>query len=269
MAFTNMLVLGQYVPLDTFIHRMDARIKMGLAVILLIYIFILPSIYAQLAMFALTCALVFAVKVPPIQVIRGLKPILILITLTVLIQIFTTKGDPVLSWQFITITKQGLLLASTMVLRLISVVVVSVVLTFSTSPLDLTFAMERFMMPFSKIGLPASEIALMMSIALRFVPTLLSETDKIIKAQSSRGADFSSGGLIARAKSFIPVLIPLFVSAFRRADELANAMESRCFVTGAKRTRLHVMTMKTSDVLAFFACIAIMAGLFVYAKIAL
>jgi energy-coupling factor transport system permease protein len=269
MALSNMLILGQYVPLSTFIHKMDARIKMALSVIFLVYIFILPSIYAQLAMFALTCMLVAAVKVPPLQVVRGLKPILFLIALTVIIQIFTTKGDPLLSWQFITITKQGILLASTMVLRLVSVVIVSVVLTFSTSPLDLTFAMERFMMPFSKIGLPASEIALMMSIALRFVPTLLSETDKIIKAQSSRGADFATGGLITRAKSFIPVLIPLFVSAFRRADELANAMESRCFVTGAKRTRLNVMKMKASDIVTFFVCIAVMAGLFVYAKITL
>lgn len=268
MALSNMLILGQYVPLGTFIHKMDARIKMALSVIFLVYIFILPSIFAQLTMFVLTCFLVAAVKVPPLQVVRGLRPILFLIALTVVIQIFTTKGDSLISWQFINITKQGLLLASTMVLRLVSVVIISVVLTYSTSPLDLTFAMERFMMPFSKIGLPASEIALMMSIALRFVPTLLLETDKIIKAQSSRGADFATGGLITRAKSFIPVLIPLFVSAFRRADELANAMESRCFVTGAKRSRLHVMKIKTSDILAFLVCIAVMAGLYIYAKIA-
>jgi energy-coupling factor transport system permease protein len=269
MALSNLLVLGQYVPLDTFIHRIDARIKLGLSVILLVYIFMLPNIYAQLIMLALTGVLVGFAKVPPLQILRGIRPILILLMLTVLIQLFTTKGDPLFTWQFITITKQGLLLASTIVIRLVSVVIVSVVLTFSTSPLDLTFAMERFMMPFSKIGLPASEIALMMSIALRFVPTLLSETDKIIKAQSSRGADFASGGLISRARSFIPVLIPLFVSAFRRADELANAMESRCFITGAKRTRLHLMRMTATDVVSFLVAIAIMAGLFAYAKIAL
>jgi energy-coupling factor transport system permease protein len=269
MAFSNLMILGQYVPLNTFVHRIDARIKMGLAIVLLVYIFILPNIYAQLAMFLLVCVLVGMAKVPPLQVLRGLRPILILVALTVIIQIFTTKGQPILVWQFITITKEGLLLAATVVLRLISVVMISVVLTFATSPLDLTFAMERFMMPFAKIGLPASEIALMMSIALRFVPTLLSETDKIVKAQSSRGADFTTGGLIARAKSFIPVLIPLFVSAFRRADDLANAMESRCFITGAKRTRLHIMQMKASDVISFVAAILIMAGLFIYAKIAL
>ncbi len=266
MAFSNLLILGQYVPLNTFIHRMDARIKLGLSIILLIYVFLLPNIYAQLIMFVLTCIVIAVAKIPPLQVLRGLRPILILITLTVVIQIFTTKGEALVSWGSISITKEGLLLAATVVLRLVTVVIVSVILTFTTSPLDLTFAMERFMSPLAKVGFPASEIALMMSIALRFVPTLLQETDKIIKAQSSRGADFASGGLISRAKSFIPVLIPLFVSAFRRADELASAMESRCFMTGAKRTRLHQMKVKPSDILAFASAIIILAGLYVYAK---
>jgi len=262
-----MIILGQFIPLNTPIHRIDPRIKLGSTLILLIYIFIISKFEVLGVLFALVILIASLTRIPAIHIIRGLRPIIFLILLTVLIQIFSTKGDPLISFWSITITKQGLFLAAFVVTRLILLVSISVILTFATSPLDLTFAMERFMVPLRAIGFPSSEVALMMSIALRFIPTLLEETDKIIKAQSSRGAEFNSGGVIARSKAFIPVLIPLFISAFRRAEELADAMESRCFKTGGKRSRLHLSKITIIDIVIFISIILVLAGLYVWAAL--
>jgi len=262
-----MIILGQFIPLNTPIHRIDPRIKLGLTLILLIYIFVISKFEVLGVLFAIVIVIAFLAKIPAMHIIRGLRPIIFLILLTVLIQIFSTKGDPLISFWSITITKQGLFLAAFVVTRLILLVSISVILTFATSPLDLTFAMERFMEPLRAIGFPSSEVALMMSIALRFIPTLLEETDKIIKAQSSRGADFNTGGVIIRAKAFIPVLIPLFISAFRRAEELADAMESRCFKTGGKRSRLHLSKITIIDISIFISIILVLAGLYVWAAL--
>ncbi|MCE5176433.1 MAG: energy-coupling factor transporter transmembrane component T [Caldisericales bacterium] len=264
MSLANFVTIGQFVPLDTPIHRLDPRVKLLLSLILLIFIFIIGKLLPLLVLFVLAMVCAVLAKVPLMHLVRGMRPILILIVLTVVIQLFSTSGEPLLSFWGLTITKEGILVSLFVVLRLILLVSISVILTYATSPLDLTFALESFMLPLKRIGFPASEIALMMSIALRFIPTLLEETDKIIKAQTSRGADFSSGGIIARAKSFIPVLIPLFVSAFRRADELADAMESRCFITGEKRSRLHVPKLGLNDFVAVVSCVIAMAGVYVW-----
>ncbi|HOO97239.1 MAG TPA: energy-coupling factor transporter transmembrane component T [Caldisericia bacterium] len=267
MAISNLIVIGQYIPGDTFIHRMDSRIKLFIAMIMLVFIFMVGTLEALLIMFGLVLLVSFVAKVPFVHLLRGLRPILFLIVLTVLIQLFVTQGEPLIEFWGLSITKEGLIYSGKIILRLITLVSVSIILTFATSPLELTFALESFMKPFKVIGFPASEVALMMSIALRFIPTLLSEADKIVKAQSSRGADFTSGGLIARAKAFVPVLIPLFVSAFRRAEELAQAMESRCFVTGGKRGRLHIAKIRPTDWLALTTTLVCLVALYWYASI--
>ncbi|MCK5743157.1 MAG: energy-coupling factor transporter transmembrane protein EcfT [Caldisericia bacterium] len=267
MALANLIVIGQYIPLKTIIHRMDSRMKLFIAMLLLVFIFIISHLGALAILFGLILLLSFVAKVPFMHLVRGLRPILFLILITVVIQIFVAPGDPIAQFWGITITKQGLLFASKIVLRLITLVSVSVILTFATSPLELTFAMEAFMTPLKWVRFPVSEVALMMSIALRFIPTLLSEADKIVKAQSSRGADFGSGGLITRAKAFIPVIIPLFVSSFRRAEELAQAMESRCFITGGKRGRLHVVKSKPIDWIFLILIIMVLTALYLYATL--
>ncbi len=267
MALANLVVVGQYIPMKTFIHNMDSRIKLTIAMFFLIFIFMVGGLDVLGFLFVLVMIFAFLAKVPFMHLVRGLRPILFLILITVIIQVFVTKGDPAFELWGIVVSKQGLLYAARIVIRLVTLVSVSVVLTFSTSPLELTFAMESFMSPLRLVGFPVSEVALMMSIALRFIPTLLSEADKIVKAQSSRGADFGTGGLIARAKAFIPVIIPLFVSSFRRAEELAQAMESRCFVTGAKRGRLHVVTIKWYDWVVLFVLLVMLVALYLYARI--
>lgn len=265
MSLTNLAIIGQFIPLDTPIHRMDPRVKLLLSLILLVFIFVIPTMWGLGAIFVLICTGLAFARVPFMHLVRGLRPILFLIILTVVIQLFTTKGAVAVQFWGIQITYEGLWTTLFVITRLILLVSISVILTFATSPLDLTFAMESFMMPLKKIRFPASEIALMMSIALRFIPTLLEETEKIIKAQSSRGADFTSGGIISRAKSFVPVLIPLFVSAFRRAEDLADAMESRCFITGGNRSRLHVARITWLDVGVFLFVAAVMTAIILYA----
>ncbi len=267
MSLSNLIVIGQYIPLDTFVHRMDPRVKLLISLILLVFIFLIGKMEPLLVMFLFVAMAAAFAKVPFMHMVRGLRPILFLILLTVIIQLFASTGEPLVQFWIFTITKKGLIDAAFVITRLIMLVMVSVILTFATSPLDLTFAMESFMMPLRRIGFPASEIALMMSIALRFIPTLLEETDKIIKAQTSRGADFTSGGLISRAKAFIPVLIPLFVSAFRRAEELADAMESRCFITGDVRGRLHVAKITLPDVTVFIICMLLIAGVYAWSLV--
>jgi len=265
MALSNLLVIGQYIPLPTIVHRMDPRIKLFIAMFLLVFIFMIGKMTALGILFAMLIVVIMITKVPFMHVVRGLRPILFLIALTVIIQIFVTKGEPIVEFWVISISKEGLFYAGRIVIRLISLVTVSVILTFATSPLQLTFAIESFMHPLKRIGFPVAEIALMMSIALRFIPTLLSEADKIIKAQSSRGADFSSGGLIARAKAFVPVIIPLFVSSFRRAEELAQAMESRCFITGGDRGKLHVIKLKAIDWIALLVSVLLVVAVYLFA----
>lgn len=247
----NDITLGQYFPGDTSIHKLDPRTKI---LIMLGYIVLTFSIqdflgYGLLGVFLLSCILVS--KIPPKFVLKGLKPIFVFILITGLFNLFLTSGEPVFQWGILTITKEGIFFAIFMILRLVFLILGSSLLTLTTSPIALTDGMEQLLNPFKRIGLPAHELAMMMSIALRFIPTLMEETNKIMKAQAARGADFESGNLFRRAKAMIPILVPLFLSAFRRADELATAMECRCYQGGENRTRLHALQYGRRDLWAW------------------
>ena len=256
------ITLGQYFPGNSFIHRLDPRTKILATLIYIVAIFLAdtPLAYGILIGFA---ALVVAVaKLPVGLVFKSLKPIWIIILITMVIHMFTAPGENVIfSWKIFKITEEGLILGTKMALRLILLLLFSSVLTFTTSPIVLTDGIEKLLRPFKCIGVPAHELAMMMTIALRFIPTLLEETDRIMKAQTARGADFSSGNLIERAKNMLPLLVPLFVSAFRRAEELAIAMESRCYRGGEGRTRMHELSYKSIDYTAFAAVIFLAVGL--------
>ncbi len=235
------ITLGQFFPGNSPIHRLDPRTKILMAIVYIVFIFLIDNFfgYAVLALF--TIFVVAVSKIPPGFVFKGLKPIMFFIVITAMFNLFLTDGRVIWQWKVFKITYEGIYFAAFMVLRLFFLVLGTSVLTLTTSPIALTDGLERLLSPFKRLGLPAHELAMMMTIALRFIPTLLSETDKIIKAQSARGADFESGNLVRRAKAMVPILIPLFISAFRRADELATAMESRCYHGGENRTRLHVL----------------------------
>ncbi len=261
------ITLGQYFPIDSPVHSMDPRIKIILTLVFIIAIFFIKSLwgFAAVALYVF-----FAVKLSRVSfklVLKGVRPILFLIIFTALINLFMTNGKIVniggvpLKIGFLKITSEGVYSAVVMSLRLVFLVMGTSVLTLTTSPILLTDGVEKLLSPFSKIGLPAHELAMMMTIALRFIPTLLEETDKIMKAQMARGADFESGNIISRAKSLIPILVPLFISSFRRADELAVAMECRCYRGGKGRTRLNELKINGRDWIACLTMITLMAAI--------
>ncbi len=241
------ITLGQYFPGNTVVHRLDPRGKILLVLAYIIYIFTIKNFAGYLILALFTVGVILLSKVPVKFVLKGLKPIMIFIVITGLFNLFLTDGEPLLHIWVFTITKEGVGFASFMVLRLVFLILGTSLLTLTTSPIALTDGLEQLLSPFKRIGLPAHELAMMMTIALRFIPTLMEETDKIIKAQSARGADFESGNLLRRAKAMIPILIPLFISAFRRADELATAMECRCYRGGENRTRLKELRYSRVD----------------------
>lgn len=245
------ITLGQYFPGESWIHKLDARVKIIATLLYIIELFIVDNFLGFLIAAVVLGILIAISKVPLSFIVRGLKPILILLMFTFALNIFMVNGEVIWSWGFLHITKEGIQTAVFMAVRLILLIIGSSMLTLCTRPLSLTDGIERLLSPFKKIGLPAHEIAMMMTIALRFIPTLLDETDKIMKAQQARGADFESGSLIQRAKSLIPILVPLFVSAFRIAQELAMAMEARCYRGGDNRTRMNEMKMQSRDFVAF------------------
>ena len=258
------ITLGQYFPGNSFIHKLDPRTKLLATLIYIIAIFfaVTPLAYGILTAFAAVVILIS--RVPWMLVFKSLKPIWIIVILTMLIHMFTAPGEHIVfTWKFLSVTAEGIDMGVKMAVRLILLLLFSSVLTFTTSPIVLTDGIENLLRPFKKLGVPAHELAMMMSIALRFIPTLIEETDKIMSAQRARGADFDSGSLIRRAKALIPLLVPLFISAFRRADELAVAMECRCYHGGEGRTKLHVLRYETRDylTLAFYAalCAAMIA----------
>lgn len=242
------ITIGQYYPAQSPIHSMDARLKLAITFIFIISLFIANSFVGYAFVIACMALVIKTSKVPLKFMLKGLKSIMIIILFTVFINLFLTRGETVLLHVgFITVTLEGVLLAAKMCIRLVLLIVGSSILTLTTTPIQLTDAIEYILKPFKKIGVPAHEIAMMMTIALRFIPTLLDETDKIMKAQQARGADFDTGNLIQKAKALIPILVPLFISAFRRAEELALAMEARCYRGDENRTRMNVMKMKGSD----------------------
>ena len=248
------ITIGQYIPTGSVLHRMDARVKILLLCVYLVLLFMVNAPSAYLLIGAATVGLVALSRVSVKFVLRGLKPMFLILVLTMIFNLFLTPGEtlvsfPVFRWHF-TITHEGLKTAILMFLRLLFLVITSSLLTLTTAPLMLTDGIERLLRPFDRFHVPSHEIAMMMSIALRFIPTFAEEAEKIKMAQTARGADFTSGNLITRAKAMIPVLIPLFVGAFRRADDLATAMEARCYRGGKGRTRLKKLMFGKGDALS-------------------
>ncbi|MBR2852448.1 MAG: energy-coupling factor transporter transmembrane protein EcfT, partial [Anaerotignum sp.] len=257
------ITIGQYYPAQSPIHSMDARLKLAITFIFIVSLFIVNSFVGYAFVIACMALVIKTSKVPLKFMLKGLKSIMIIILFTVFINLFLTRGETVLLHVgFITVTLEGVLLAAKMCIRLVLLIVGSSILTLTTTPIQLTDAIEYILKPFKKIGVPAHEIAMMMTIALRFIPTLLDETDKIMKAQQARGADFDTGNLIQKAKALIPILVPLFISAFRRAEELALAMEARCYRGDENRTRMNVMKMKSGDFRAAGLTVAYVVAIF-------
>lgn len=259
------ITLGQYYSGESWIHKLDPRIKIIATVLYIVELFIVNN-FIGFAIGAAALAVVIAVsRVPLGFIVRGLKPILVILLFTFALNIFMVDGEILWQWRFLHITREGVRIAVFMAIRLILLIIGSSMLTLTTRPLALTDGMERLMSPFKKIGLPAHEIAMMMTIALRFIPTLLEETDKIMKAQQARGADFETGGLVKKAKSLIPILVPLFISAFRIAQDLAMAMEARCYRGGVNRTRMHEMRLKSRDIAALII-MAVFLGMIIVSR---
>ena len=248
------ITIGQYIEGDSFIHKMDARMKilLGMFYIIILFIISTPAAYAAFTLF--TALLIIVSKMPFKYIVRGLKPMLYILVFTAVINLFMTQGQTILwvcpFWSALKITQEGLRTAVLMILRLVYLVIGTSILTLTTSPLMLTDGIESLLKPFEIIKLPSHEIAMMMTIAIRFIPTLSEETEKIIKAQTARGADFESGNIFRRAKAMVPLLVPLFISAFRRADDLAVEMDARCYNGGKNRTRMKQMKMTARDAFA-------------------
>jgi len=253
------ITIGQYYSVESSIHKMDPRFKILASTLYLISLFIIQNLYAYALVISFIGLAVILSKVPVGFVMRGLKPIFMLIIFAFVINIFMTPGDPLFKWGFISVSVEGVERAFFMALRLILLIVGTSLLTLTTSPIELTDGIEYLLNPLKKIGMPAHELAMMMTIALRFIPTLLEETDKIMKAQMARGADFESGNIMSRAKALIPLLVPLFISAFRRADELAMAMEARCYRGGEGRTRMKVLKYTQYDLIGLLGMVADLA----------
>ncbi|MEN6564977.1 MAG: energy-coupling factor transporter transmembrane component T [Veillonellales bacterium] len=250
------IMLGQYFPGDSLIHRLDPRTKILFTLSFISSIFLAESSFSYLSLTAFIVILVLISRIPLGMVLKSLKPLWMIVALTLAIHLVTTPGTVLYSWGPVAVTQEGVRQGLLMSGRLVFLIIVSSLLTFTTSPIALTDGIEQLLTPFKKFGLPAHELAMMMTIALRFIPTLLEETDRIIKAQTARGADFTSGSIIRRAKNMVPILVPLFISAFRRADELATAMEARCYRGGEGRTRMKEMMFDRADWLAFAVTIA-------------
>ncbi len=254
------ITIGQYLPGDSLLHKLDPRTKIIAVVIYMISLFVVNNFWGLGAMLVLSLAVVLISRIPLRFFFRGIKAIVFIVLLTVILQMFMTPGEPVFELGFLKITKEGIRQAVFMGTRLVLLVSVTSILTLTTTPIALTDGIENLLKPFQKIGVPAHELAMMMTIALRFIPTLVEETDKIMKAQSARGADFESGNLMERAKAMIPLLVPLFLNAIKRADELALAMEARCYHGGDGRTRMKSLKYGSLDVVAGVFCLCMAAG---------
>lgn len=263
------ITLGQYFPGDTPAHRLDPRTKIVLVVLYIVALFQAKNLltYALVAVTFVTCARVS--KVGARALLKGLKPVVIIVLFTGFLNLFFTPGETLFELGFLRLTDQGVYNALRMVVRIMLLIMGTFLLTYTTSPIALTDALERMLNPLKKLHVPVHELAMVMSIALRFIPTLIEETDKIMSAQKARGADFETGNLFQRARALLPLLVPLFVSAFRRADELAVAMECRCYHGDEGRTRMKQLTWCTRDTLAMVWSALVLAGVIVLARFGL
>lgn len=262
------ITIGQYFPGRSPVHRMDPRVKLVLTMAFIVMLFMSSSFYGLLAGIAFTL-LTFAVsRIPANMMLKSLKPIIPIIIFTALLNLlFVRTGDVLWQFKFIKITQEGVHTAVFMVVRIVCLIIGTSLLTYTTSPIDLTDAIERLLSPLKKIKVPVHELAMMMTIALRFIPTLIEETDKIMSAQKARGADMESGSLLQRARALIPILIPLFVSSFRRAEELALAMECRCYHGGEGRTRMKQLRTGAADYIAIAVTAAFIGAVAVINKL--
>lgn len=239
--------IGQYLPFDTFIHRLDPRVKIVGVFLYIITIFFVDSFLGYLPFGILLLAMLFVAKIPLKSVFKSLKPLIFIIIITGLINLITTQGSVVFTIGPVSVTKEGIYRTGFTILRLILIILSTSVLTFTTSPMELTYGLEKLFSPLKRFGFPAGELAMMISISLRFIPTLLDEAQKIRMAQMARGADFESGNIINRAISMIPLLVPLFINSFKRSDDLATAMEARMYRIGFERTKLNEISMGKID----------------------
>ena len=256
------ITLGQFFPGNTVVHMLDPRTKLILMIVYITALFMARGIVSYLLMFVILVTCIILLKIKVKSVLRGLRPIFIIIIITVILNVFLIRGETLLfEWWVITIYQEGIITAAFMASRLMMLIVCTFLLTYSTSPIALTDGLEQMLGPLKRIRLPVHEFAMMMSIALRFIPTLIEETDKIMSAQKSRGADFETGGVVKRAKAILPLIIPLFISAFRRADELATAMESRCYHGGEGRTRMKILVLASRDYIAFICGAAVVVAI--------
>jgi len=253
------ITIGQYFPGHSFIHRLDPRIKILLTILYIVLLFVAQNIFGFVLAIGLLLIVYPIAKIPFRMILRSLKPVLPLILFTSVLNIFFVKGTTLWAWGFLSISLEGIQLAVFMSIRILALIAGSSLLTYTTSPITLTDAIERLLSPLKRLRFPVHELAMMMTIALRFIPTLLEETQKIMSAQKARGADMESGGLFQRAKALIPILIPLLISAIRRADELALAMECRCYHGDEGRTRMRQLRLGGRDLVAsgvMLACLA-------------
>ena len=259
------ITLGQYFPGNSVIHRMDPRTKLLILVGYIVALFLAVSwvSYGVLALFLAACIRISSI--PLKSIVKGMKPLVFILVFTGVLNIFFTagEGEPLVDFWVITVYSEGLLRAFFMVIRILMLISGTFLLTYTTSPIALTDALESLLGPLKKIGVPVHELSMMMCIALRFIPTLIEETDKIMCAQKARGADFETGSIVDRAKALVPILVPLFISAFRRADELATAMECRCYHGGEGRTKLHVLKYQKRDYIALTCGGVILAAVLV------
>ena len=253
------ITIGQYYPADSIIHKLDPRVKLFATMLYIISLFCFKGIAAFILVTAFLVAVIKLSKVPFKFMVKGLKAIVILMMITAVFNLFLTPGEELVSFWIFTITKEGAVNAVMMAVRLTYLILGTSIMTLTTTPNQLTDGLEKALMPLSKIGIPVHAIAMMMSIALRFIPILIEETDKIMKAQMARGADFESGNLMKKVKSMIPLLVPLFVSAFRSADDLAMAMEARCYNGGAGRTKMKPLKYVKRDRIAYLVLIGYLA----------
>ena len=261
----NDITLGQYFPGTSFVHRLDPRTKILLVIAMIVLIFAATDFMAYGVLSVFFIFIVLLSRLSFIRILKSVKPLWPIIIITMLIHMFSHEGELLYQFYIFKITKEGLLEGFLMVTRLVFLILFSSILTMTTSPLELTDGLEKLLKPFKKIGLPAHELAMMMTIALRFIPTLLSETERIMMAQSARGADFSGGSIKKKAKNILSLIVPLFLSAFRRADELATAMEARCYRGGEGRTRMYQLAFGMIDGVAVVV-VACVGALMFFAK---
>lgn len=259
------ITLGQYYQSDSVIHKLDPRVKLITTIVFIISLFVVDNFIGYIIAALFLAIVIKMSKVPFKFMVKGMKSIMVLLLITVIFNLFLTPGEALITVWKLTITKEGLKTAVFMAIRLTFLIIGSSVMTLTTTPNNLTDGLEKLMRPLRVIHVPVHEIAMMMSIALRFIPILLEETDKIMKAQIARGADFENGNLIKKAKSLVPLLVPLFISAFRRANDLAMAMEARCYRGGEHRTKMKPLQYKKRDALAYtitavYLAICIIAG---------